>query len=128
VEARAVQTGTAASPTNGASANSEVIPYTVSPDVAPLWDEAAEKCVAEFMSWLGREARARHLPVTSATVYRWRSIEDPRAQNLVIEVRVNADDDEAMRLRSDAIGYLVELVEGNLSPASDGMTLQFHWR
>jgi hypothetical protein len=55
------------------------------------------------------------------------AIEDPRDENLVIDVRVRAQTDEALRFWSDASGHLSGLIEHNLSPVSDELTLDFHW-
>ncbi len=103
------------------------IPYTVAPDVSPLWDKAVEHCIAAFMEWLGRESRERRLPITEARVYRWQSIEDPRDQNLIIEVRVQGQTAAVQEFWTAAAFALEDLIRLNVTPVTDTLTVQFHW-
>jgi len=104
------------------------ISYTVAPDVAPLWDDAAQQCVASFVEWLGRESRARHLPVIEAKVVRWQSFEDPRDEHVVIEADVQGDSATVATFWGAACDQLADLIGRHPTPAAERLTVGFHSR
>lgn len=106
----------------------DTIPYTVASDVAPLWDDAAQQCATSFMEWLTDEARARHMPVTDARVYRWQSIEDPRDENLVIEADVQGNSQAAAAFWGAACDELGRLIQQNRTPTTELLTVGLNSR
>lgn len=112
----------------GAAPPHAAIPYTVAPEVAPLWDATVQQCVDTFMEWLARESHARNLPVAEARISRWRSFEDERDEHLAIEADVRGASDSVAEFWGAACDELAELVGRNPTPATQLLIVDFYSR
>ncbi len=117
---------TTAAPPNGAAPH-DGLNYSVTPEAAEWLDVPAQECIAALKRWITSHAADFAVVPTEMKVWHWRSIEDPRDHNVVIDVHLQGATDEVQRFWTAAGEELDALMERNPSPANDLLTLGVHW-
>jgi hypothetical protein len=103
-------------------------PVDIDEDAAALLDAAGHACVESFSAWAYAEARDFGVVVTGIRVRRWRSLETPEWEQLVVDVNVSGTSSNALRFWEAASGVLEELVHRHPSPVTELLAEQVHWR
>jgi hypothetical protein len=103
-------------------------PIAIDDDAAALLDTAGHECIEDFSAWAHAEARRFGVVVTGVRVRRWRSLETPEWEQLVVDVNVTGDSSSALRFWEAASGVLEELVHRHPSPVTELLAEQVHWR
>ena len=99
----------------------------MTPDAAALLDESAQECIAGMQRWITSHTADYRVVPKEMKVWHWRSIEDPRDHNVVVDVRVSGETDDVQQFWTAAGEELDALLERNSSPAKDRLTLGVHW-
>jgi hypothetical protein len=121
---RAAQLTTA--PQNGA-APSTALGYSVTPEAAEWLDAPAQEVIAGLRRWIASHAADFGIAPEEIKVWHWRSIEDPRDHNVVIDVRVTGETGDVQRFWTAASEEFGALMKQNPSPATDLLTLGVDW-